>query len=118
MLLFTLMLPARADVILIGGGKVTPQTQALEKVGREAVASFVREEGGYLELLPVETNPHFPSLWFDPLSLSRASHRKQITSNMAPITYQPPKPDAQHNESSGKNILSEPSSTRTNPYFT
>lgn len=112
------MLPARADVILIGRGKVTPQTQALGKEGREAVASFVREGDGYLELLPVETNNYFPALWSNPLALSLASRTKQITSNMASITYQPTAHDDQHNESSGKNILSEPSSTRTNPYFT
>ncbi|MEY4483769.1 MAG: hypothetical protein RL693_1221 [Verrucomicrobiota bacterium] len=62
------------DVLLIGGGKATPQSEGLGKEGREIVSKFVRDGGGYvgicagaylgsngsgkwnyLDLLPVET---------------------------------------------------------------
>ncbi len=39
---------ARADVLLIGGGKSTPELNALGKDGREVVRDFVRNGGGYV----------------------------------------------------------------------
>jgi glutamine amidotransferase-like uncharacterized protein len=64
----------QADVLVIGGGKATPQSEGLGKEGRERVVKFVKNGGGFvgicagaylasnssgkwnhLELLPVET---------------------------------------------------------------
>jgi hypothetical protein len=38
----------RVDVLLVGGGKTTPQSNALGKEGLQAIQAFVRRGGGYL----------------------------------------------------------------------